>query len=174
MSPRTGELFITARGPVTETVKAIQDFYPEDYAHCYGCGRLNTHGLHVRTWWEGDQTLARFTPRPEHMAMPGFVYGGLIASLIDCHAMGTASAAAERAAGRAIGEEPSPRFVTASLKVDYLAPTPLGPELEIRARVIERSDRKAIIHATVTAGGVVTARGEVVAVRLPDTMAAPV
>jgi hypothetical protein len=40
--------------------------------------------------------------------MPGFVYGGLIALLIDCHAMGTASAAAERAAGRAIGEAPSP------------------------------------------------------------------
>jgi acyl-coenzyme A thioesterase PaaI-like protein len=158
---------------MTEDARAVQDFYPEDFAHCHGCGRLNPHGLHLRTWWEGDETVARFTPRPEQMAMPGFVYGGLIASLIDCHAMGTASAAAERAAGRAIGEAPSPRFVTASLKVDYLKPTPLGPELELRAAVVERGDRKAIIRATVSAGGVVTARGEVVAVRRPDTMAPP-
>jgi acyl-coenzyme A thioesterase PaaI-like protein len=87
--------------------------------------------------------------------------------------MGTASAAAERAAGRAIGDAPSPRFVTASLKVDYLKPTPLGPELEIRARVVERSDRKAIISATLSAGGVVTASGEIVAVRRPEAMAPP-
>jgi acyl-coenzyme A thioesterase PaaI-like protein len=158
---------------MTDPAKAAQDFYPDDFAHCYGCGRLNPHGLHLRSWWEGDETVARFTPRPEHMAMPGFVYGGLIASLLDCHAMGTASAAAERAAGRAIGDAPSPRFVTASLKVDYLKPTPLGPELEIRARVVERSDRKAIISATLSAGGVVTASGEIVAVRRPEAMAPP-
>ncbi|HEY7683629.1 MAG TPA: PaaI family thioesterase [Gemmatimonadales bacterium] len=158
---------------MTDPAKAVQDFYPDDFAHCYGCGRLNPHGLHLRSWWEGDETVARFTPRPEHMAMPGFVYGGLIASLLDCHAMGTASAAAERAAGRAIGDAPSPRFVTASLKVDYLKPTPLGPELEIRARVVERSDRKAIISATLSAGGVVTASGEIVAVRRPEAMAPP-
>jgi acyl-coenzyme A thioesterase PaaI-like protein len=158
---------------MTDSTKAIQDFYPDDYAHCYGCGRLNAPGLHVRSWWDGDETVARFTPRPEHMAMPGFVYGGLIASLIDCHAMGTAAAAAERAAGRAIGDAPAPRFVTASLKVDYLKPTPLGPELEVRARVVERSERKAIIAVTVSAAGTVTARGDVVAVRRPDGMAPP-
>jgi acyl-coenzyme A thioesterase PaaI-like protein len=158
---------------MSQTPPAVQDFYPDDYSHCYGCGRLNTTGLHVRSFWEGDEMVARFTPRPEHMAMPGYVYGGLIASLIDCHAMGTAAAAAERAAGRAIGEAPSPRFVTASLKVDFLKPTPLGPELEIRARVAERSERKAIISVTLSADGVVTARGDVVAVRRPETMAPP-
>ena len=150
--------------------RAVQDFYPDDFSHCYGCGRLNAVGLHVRSVWAGDETVSRFTPRPEHMAMPGFVYGGLIASLIDCHAMGTAAAAALRADGTAIGDVPSPRFVTAKLLVEYLKPTPLGPELEIRARVKERSDRKAVIAATVTAAGVVTVRGEVVAVRMPDSM----
>lgn len=149
---------------------ALQDFYPDDFAHCYGCGRLNAHGLHVRTFWDGEETVSRFLPRPEHMAMPGFVYGGLIASLVDCHAMGTASAAALRAGGKAIGEAPSPRFVTAKLAVEYLKPTPLGPELEVRARVAERSDRKAVIGATVAAAGVVTVRAEVVAVRMPDSM----
>ncbi|MFI5311415.1 MAG: PaaI family thioesterase [Gemmatimonadales bacterium] len=154
----------------TPVLNAVQDYYPDDFATCYGCGRLNAQGLHVRTTWDGDETVARFTPRAEHMAMPGFVYGGLIASLIDCHAMGTASAAAERAAGRDIGDAPSPRFVTASLKVDYLKPTPLGPELEVRARVTLATERKAVVAATVSAAGVITARGEVVAVRLPESM----
>lgn len=149
---------------------ALQDFYPDDYSHCYGCGRLNTLGLHVRTRWDGDETVSRFTPRPEHMAMPGYVYGGLIASLIDCHAMGTASAAMLRAEAKAIGEAPSPRFVTARLDISFQKPTPLGPELEIRARVTERSDRKAVITATLAANGEVTATGEIVAVRRPESM----
>jgi acyl-coenzyme A thioesterase PaaI-like protein len=152
------------------TAPALQDFYPEDVAHCYGCGRLNPHGLHLQTRWDGEETVARFTPRPEHMAMPGFVYGGLVASLIDCHAMGTAAAASERAQGREIGDGPAPRFVTASLRVEYLAPTPLGPELEVRARAAEVGARKVLVQATVTAAGVVTARGEVVAVRMPASM----
>jgi len=149
---------------------ALQDHYPDDFAWCYGCGRLNTHGLHVRTFWDGEGTVARFTPRPEHMAMPGFVYGGLLASLMDCHAMGTASAAALRADGKAIGEAPSPRYVTAALNVSYLKPTPLGPELELRARIVEATPRKTKMLVMVSAGAVVTAQAEVVAVPIPKAM----
>lgn len=152
---------------------AVQDFYPDDFSHCYGCGRLNAHGLQLKTRWEGEETIARFVPAPEHMALPGYVYGGLIASLIDCHAMGTAAAATLRAEGRDVGDAPSPRFVTAALRVDYLKPTPLGPELEIRARVRERTPRKVVVESTVSAGGVITARGEAVAVPLPAAMARP-
>ena len=155
------------------TSNAIQDFYPDEFATCYGCGRLNAHGLHVRSSWDGEDTVAHFTPRPEHMAMPGFVYGGLIASLIDCHAIGTAAAAAERAEGREIGVAPTPRFVTASLHVDYLKPTPLGPELELRARVTESGARKAVVAVTMTVNGAITARGAVVAVRIPSSMSRP-
>jgi acyl-coenzyme A thioesterase PaaI-like protein len=150
---------------------AIQDYYPDDFAHCYGCGRLNPQGLQLKTRWDGDETVAHFTPRPQDVALPGFVYGGLIASLIDCHAMGTAAATAERAEGRDIGAAPAPRFVTASLKVDYLKPTPHGPALEIRGRVVERTPRKTIVAVTVSAGGVITARGDVIAVPMPRTMA---
>ena len=150
--------------------KAIQDFYPDDFATCYGCGRLNANGLHVRSMWDGDEMVARFTPRPEHMSMPGFVYGGLLASLVDCHAMGTAAAAAERADGREIGEAPAPRFVTASLHVEYLKPTPLGHELELRAHVTLATARKSVVTVTVAVRGTITARGEVVAVRIPASM----
>lgn len=152
----------------------IQNFYPDDSAHCYGCGRLNAHGLHLLSAWEGDEVVAHFTPQPQHVSLPGFVYGGLIASLIDCHAMATAAAHVERLAGREIGEADAPRYVTAGLHVDYLAPTPLGPELVVRARVSETGRRKIVVAVTVWAGDLQTARGEVVALPMPAAMfAAP-
>lgn len=149
---------------------AIQDRYPDDVAHCYGCGRLNTEGHRLQTRWDGEETVSRFTPESYHTAIPGYVYGGLLASLVDCHGTGTAAAVAARAAG--LGEdEPAPRFVTASLSVDFLKPTPLGPELEIRGRAVETGPRKVVVEATVTAGGDVTVRGRVVAVRMPEGLA---
>lgn len=155
---------------MTSREPAVQDHYPDDFAHCYGCGRLNEEGLRLESRWEGDEVVARFLPRASHMSLPGFVYGGLLASLVDCHAMATAAASSERAAGFAVGERESPRFVTASLEVDYLKPTPLGSELEVRARVRESSERKAVVEVTVSAEGTVTVRGEVVAVRMPESM----
>ncbi len=148
---------------MTET--AMQDRYPDAVSHCYGCGRLNPDGLHIKSFREGDEAVCHFQPRPYHVAIPGFVYGGLIAALVDCHAMGTAAAA--MLAGQPVDAE-APRFVTASLKVDYLRPTPLGPTLELRGRVVDLSGRKAIVAVTVAVEGIVTARGEVVAVRMPD------
>jgi len=152
---------------------AVQDHYPEDFSHCYGCGSLNTHGLQLKSRVEGEEVVARFTPRPEHIALPGFVYGGLLASLVDCHAMATAAGTSERIAGRAVGEATMPRFVTGKLLVEYLKPTPLGPELEIRGRVTEMGERKAIVAVSILANGVQTVRGEVVAVRMPASMAKP-
>jgi len=149
---------------------AVQDFYPDDFSYCRGCGRLNAQGHQFKTRRDGDETVTLYTPAPHEMAVPGFVYGGLIAALIDCHAMATASAAALKASGVEIGDAPSPRFVTASLKVDFMKPTPIGVVLEARGRVRERSERKAIIEITVTVEGVVTARGEVIAVAMPATM----
>jgi len=150
--------------------RAIQDYYPDVLSHCYGCGRLNEQGLHLESHWAGEETVAVFHPRSYHMAIPGYVYGGLIASLIDCHGTGTASAAAYRAAGREMGTEPAFRFVTASLHVDYLRPTPLGSPLEVRGRVKEISGQKVVVTATLSAAGQVCARGEVVAVQVPEQM----
>ncbi len=147
---------------------AIQDRYPDVTAHCYGCGRLNDHGLHVRSFWDGSEAVCDFTPAPHHLAFPGFVYGGLLASLIDCHAIGTAAAAAGQAEGRS--PDAVLRYVTGSLRVDYLKPTPIGTTLRVRGRAKEIGPRKVVVEAWVEANGVVTARGEVVAVRMPDEM----
>jgi acyl-coenzyme A thioesterase PaaI-like protein len=152
--------------------KAFQDYYPDHFSHCYGCGRLNEHGLHIKSYWDGDESTCTFDPRPYHMATPGYVYGGLIASVIDCHCTGTAAAATYRAEGRAMDTEPPVRFVTASLHVDYLRPTPLDIPLEIRARVKEVTGRRVVLAATVSANGKVCARGEVVAAPVPRRLIA--
>lgn len=150
--------------------EAIQDHYPNDVVHCYGCGRLNEHGHQFKTYWEGEETVTRYTPKPYYVSIPGFVYGGLIASLIDCHSTATAAGAGERTRGGEKGGGTVQRFVTAALHVNYLRPTPLGPELEIRGRVKETSGRKVIVETTLSANGTITARGEVVVVRMPETM----
>lgn len=153
------------------TQKAFQDFYPDHLAHCYGCGRLNEHGHQIKSYWDGDESVCVFEPQPYHIAIPGYVYGGLIASLIDCHGTGTAAAAMYRAENRAMDTEPAFRFVTGSLHVDYVRPTPLGVPLQVRATVKEIKGRKVIVSATLFANGEVCARGEVVAVQMPESLA---
>ena len=148
--------------------KAFQEQYPDEFSHCYGCGTNNTHGLHVKSYWDGETTVAHFTPENYHSGgYPDFVYGGLLASLVDCHGTGTASAAAYRAEGRAMGTEPCLRFVTASLKVDYRKPTPMGVELTLRGVVAEIKGRKVVVDIELMAGGKVCVTGRVIAVRLP-------
>jgi acyl-coenzyme A thioesterase PaaI-like protein len=155
------------------TERAFQDLYSDWTSHCYGCGRLNEHGLQIKSYWDGDESVCRFTPRPYHTAVPGYVYGGLIASLIDCHSTGTAAAAAYREAGREMGTEPELRFVTGSLHVDYLRPTPIDAELEVRGRVEEVKGRKVVVTSTLSAAGQVCAKGRVVAVLAPDDLMQP-
>jgi acyl-coenzyme A thioesterase PaaI-like protein len=152
------------------STKAFQDFYPDAMAHCYGCGRLNEYGHQIKSYWDGEESICHFQPLPHHTAIPGYVYGGLLASLIDCHGTGTAAGAAYRAENREMDTEPALRFLTASLHVDYLKPTPLGPALEIRGKVKEVKGRKIAIEEWIMVNGVVTVRGEVVAVQVPEQL----
>jgi acyl-coenzyme A thioesterase PaaI-like protein len=150
--------------------KAFQDYYPDALAHCYGCGRLNEYGHQIKSYWDGDESVCHFLPESYHIAIPGYVYGGLLASLVDCHGTGTAAAAAYRAEQRGMDTEPAFRFLTASLHVDYLKPTPLGIELEIRAKVKEIKGRKVTVEEWINAAGVTTVRGEIITVQVPDQL----
>ena len=147
---------------------AFQNFYPDELSYCYGCGRLNEKGLQIKSYWEGDESVCVHTPQPYHIAVPGFVYGGLIASLIDCHSTGTAAAAVYRAEGRATTSDPPLRFVTGSLHVDYLKPAPIEGPLELRSQVKAIEGRKVVVTTELSVQGEVCARGEVVAVRIPQ------
>lgn len=183
---------------MTSAPTAFQDNYPPDLAHCFGCGHLNRVGHHIRTFWDdrqddggdndggghdgpgrgavGGRTITRFTPAADQTAIPGYVYGGLLASLVDCAGTGSACGAAYRHEGRTMGEpadDAAPlRFVTGRLEVDYLAPTPMGVELVVRGRIDEVGAKKVVVSLEVFAGDALVVRGRVIAVRMPDTMGA--
>ena len=151
------------------TAKAIQDYYPDDFAHCYGCGRLNREGLHIKSYWEGEESVCYYTPKPYFSGgYPGYAYGGFISSLIDCHSAATASAAKLREEDSLPGDRPLPRFVAASLKVDFLKPTPVDKVLELRGKVKEMKGRKVIVTVSLSAEGEVCAKGESVLVQIPE------
>ena len=147
--------------------KAFQDYYADRFSHCYGCGRLNPDGLQLKSYWDGEETIARFTPHPEQSGgVPNHVYGGLIASLLDCHGTASAAAFACRAANCEMSSvTPPDRFVTASLKVDYLRPTPMGAELTIKGKLRRIDGRKIWLDLALSAQGEISARGEMLAIR---------
>ncbi len=153
---------------MSSQIKAFQDYYPDDYSHCYGCGNLNPDGLRIKSYWQGEESVCRFDPLPHHTGgFPDYVYGGLIASLIDCHSAATASAARCRNAEIELGDAPLPRHVTAALKVDYLKPTPVET-LTLKSRVLEITNKKVVVETTLSAGGSVRATGEAVMVLIPE------
>ena len=145
---------------------AIQDQIPHN--HCWGCGTLNPRGLRIKSFVVGDEAVCTFQPSPDHMAGPTHVlYGGILAAVIDCHTVCTAIADAYRTAGQEIGAEPHRWCVTASLKIDYLAPTPIDRPVELRARVREANGRKRIVECSVRSEGTEVVRAEVIAVEVP-------
>lgn len=147
--------------------KAIQDYYPDNYAHCYGCGRLNTQGTQLKSFWQDDHAIAHHQPSQcQTGGVPGFAYGGLIASLLDCHGTATAAAAYYAAENRDLGSTPFVRFVTGSITVDYLKPTPLDSTLALIGKVESINGRKVNINLTLVADGEICAKGKMLAIRL--------
>jgi acyl-coenzyme A thioesterase PaaI-like protein len=123
------------------------------------------------TRWDGQRTLTEYLPRPEHTAIPGFVYGGLLASLVDCHSTGSAALALYRREGHEPGDgAPVPRLVTAALNVDYRRPTPLGALLRVHGRIEELGAKKVVVASEIEAAGIVVVTARAVAVRVPETM----
>jgi len=149
-------------------MKGIQDYYPDHFAQCYGCGRLNEHGHQIKTYWEGEETITKFVPKEYHTAIPGFVYGGMLASIIDCHGTGSAALAFAKQQGIELCEHNAPRCVTASLQVKYLKPTPIEGEIEIRGKIASINEKKATVTSELYAGGQLCVTGEVIAVIVPD------
>ncbi|MBI3975949.1 MAG: PaaI family thioesterase [Armatimonadetes bacterium] len=139
-----------------------------DRNYCWGCGAVNERGLHIKSTWDGNEAVCIWQPAAEHMAGPRAVLnGGIIATVIDCHSICTAVAAAYRAEGRPIGSQPLIWYVTGSLQVRYRKPAPLDRPLQVRARIAEVKDQKTIVATTVAADGEECATGEVVAIRVP-------
>lgn len=153
--------------------KSIQDYYSDHLNQCHGCGVLNPQGLGIKSYWQGDRAVCTFIPEPFHLGPPGFVYGGLIASLIDCHANATASGGALAATGKKLGDGVLPRYVTASIHVDFLSPTPLSGPLELVGTITSTTGRKSVVEVTLSVKEKLCARGEVVSVVAPERFTTP-
>ena len=149
-------------------MKAIQDYYLKENAHCFGCGYENHEGYQIKSYPEGDEAICHFTADSKYSGgFPESLYGGLIASLIDCHAAAAAAWGKHKEQGLDIKTEPLKRFVTASLKVDYLKPVPTEVQLELRARIKKIENRKVFVEVTLGADEDIKAKGEVLMIQLP-------
>jgi len=148
---------------------AFQDLLPHN--HCFGCGPDNPHGLRIKSRWAGDElSVARFTPESYHCAGPRhFVNGGIIATIIDCHSVCTAAAAAYRDSGREIGSAPDLHYATARLELKYQRPTPIDAELALEARIVARGERSYVLSCELKSGEKTRVVAEVEAVQVPDS-----
>lgn len=147
---------------------AVQDTYPEDFAHCYGCGRHNDKGHHLKTYLSDGGTVTEFEPPGFYTGAGSFAYGGIIASIIDCHSAGSAALFWMRGESRQVGDDPAPRFVTARLELDFVAPTPLA-QLLLVGRLEEMGERKVIVSTELRCGDQVTAKARAVLVKIAES-----
>jgi acyl-coenzyme A thioesterase PaaI-like protein len=146
--------------------RALQDRLQ---VHCFGCGALNAHGLHIKSRWEEGEFVCVWQPRPEHIGFPGYVYGGTIASVVDCHAIWASLSAHCREAGHDLSSGPPPfGVVTGSLHVNYLKPARVAQALELRARIVEHGERKSLVACSVRQGLVECATAEIITVRVKE------
>jgi acyl-coenzyme A thioesterase PaaI-like protein len=136
-------------------------------SHCYGCGADNEQGLRLKSFWSGDDAVAEWQAQSHHCGgRKDIVNGGVIATLIDCHSLNLAIADAYRREQRPIGSRPRIGYVTGQLAVSYHRATPIDQPLELRARIVKIDGRKSWINCTISAGGEVCARGEVLGIRV--------
>ena len=133
--------------------RSLQERYsPESI--CFGCGPKNPQGLHIRSFVSGDEVVATWTPEPLYQAFPGVLNGGIVGTLLDCHSNW---AAIHHLMTRS-GADKAPCTVTADFHVKLRRPTPVDQPLQLRAHVVESSDDRAVVEATLESGGEVCAR----------------
>ncbi len=151
----------TIVNPATPSTVSMQDLYAPHNA-CFGCGPANEKGLRIKSYEHGEELVADWQPQKHHEAFDNMLAGGIIGTLLDCHSNWTAAVHLMRKRGASS----PPCTVTAEYAVKLLRPTPTGAPVHLQARVVESSQRRATVEATLSAGGEVcaTCRGVFVAV----------
>ena len=138
-------------------VPAFQDLV--DW-QCYGCGRPNEHGLQIKSHWQGEEIVCTWRPNPYHVGHPGRLQGGLIATIVICHGVWAASAAAHKNEGRELREPLALTYSTTSLKLDLVKPGPIDGILTFRAKASDMHDGRANASCSVLVAGEEHARAE--------------
>jgi acyl-coenzyme A thioesterase PaaI-like protein len=119
--------------------------------------------LRIKSRVEGGEVVLDWRPEPHHEAFPGFVNGGIIGVLFDCHC--NWAAAHHLMTRRGLAHPPC--TVTADYAITMRRPTPTTAPVLLRARVVEATDDRAVVEGTLEGGGTVcaTCRGTFVAVK---------
>ncbi len=144
----------------------FQDYMPNNI--CFGCGNNTKGGLHIKSYWLDEVAECIWTPSNIHQGWKGIMNGGIIATVIDCHAMGTSMAYAYKNEKRPLGSLPNYKYATGSMKIKYLKPTP-NDTIKLKARILSYSEKKVHISCEVISKETVTAVGEVVSFRVYDS-----
>ena len=131
---------------------SLQEQYAP-HSICFGCGPANAQGFRIRSFPDGEDVVAEWVAEPRHQAFDGVVNGGVIGTLFDCHCNWTA---AWHLMGRTKARE-LPPTVTAEFAVRFRRPTSSREPLRLRARVVESTDTRATVEATLESGGEVSA-----------------
>src|SRR5829696_1940227 len=121
-----------------------ESLYPD--LTCFGCGHANPHGFHLRSYREGELTVGEFTPRPEHDNGFGFLNGGIISTVLDCHGAAVVMWEAAQRGWEAAPGAPVP-FITAGFEVRFLRPTPLGPAVHLVASPERLDESEIVVHS---------------------------
>ena len=150
--------------PPTATPPGLQRRYAPR-SHCFGCGPANEHGLHLESRpsdASDDVVVADWSPAAHHEAFDGVLSGGIVGALLDCHSNWTSAWHFMRRRGAAA----PPVCVTAEYAVRLVRPTPTDRPIHLTARVVESTDTRATVEATLEADGRVcaTCRGTFIAV----------
>jgi len=146
--------------------KAFQDNW--EHNECWGCGCNNEHGLHIKSYWSEDKSICEWMPSENHKAGPtGYLNGGVIATIIDCHSVSTAIADGYKQESRDLSSEPIIWYVTASMKIDYHKPIPIDRKVRLKAKVTMREGRKLLVVCKLFSGDEKCVSAEVLAVRVP-------
>jgi acyl-coenzyme A thioesterase PaaI-like protein len=126
---------------VSRRLSVQESLYPE--LTCFGCGYANPEGFHLQSYVDGNVVVAEFTPGPEHDNGFGFVNGGIVTTVLDCHGAAVVMWEAAQRGWEAAPGAPVP-FITAGFDVRFLRPTPLGPTVRLVASP-ERIDESEIV-----------------------------
>ncbi|MFY0605467.1 MAG: PaaI family thioesterase [Cyclobacteriaceae bacterium] len=145
----------------------FQDFMPENV--CFGCGKRNDEGLHVKSYWEGEESVCVWNSEEKYHGWANLLNGGIMATIIDCHCMCTAMADAYRREERALNSSPEYRYATGTITVKYLKPTPNDQPITLRAKVTEVKGKKTVMTCEASVNDEVTAVADVIAIRVFDS-----
>ncbi|MEA3345296.1 MAG: PaaI family thioesterase [Chloroflexota bacterium] len=109
----------------------------EEYNMCFGCGKDNPAGFHLRFHQEDGEAVAEFVPDERYQGWEGIMHGGLISTLLD------------EAIGYAAYYRGIIPIVTARMEVRFHRPIPIGQKVLIRAKIIQARRKLADAQATV-------------------------